>query len=83
MISAIVPMSNGRILVGGDTLARVFEDGTQDLAFQVHSFSLVQRICLQGEKILVLDGSGHLQRLNSDGGSDSTFRVPVLNVYSR
>jgi hypothetical protein len=91
-VSAIVPMSDGRILVGGKrnlgggaTVVRVFEDGTQDPTFQVHGYSFVRRICLQGERTLVLDGGidgGRLLRLNSDGSSDPTFRIPVLKVYS-
>jgi hypothetical protein len=90
-VSAIVPMSDGRILVGGKrnldggaTVTRVLENGTRDPTFQVRGYSFVRRICLQGEKILVLDGidGGRLQRLNSDGSSDPTFRIPVLKVYS-
>jgi uncharacterized delta-60 repeat protein len=91
IVSAIVPTSDGRILVvgrrnlaGGATVARLLENGTPDPTFHVRGFPFVRKICLQGEKILVLEGigSGRLQRLNSDGSSDPTFQVPLLKVYS-
>lgn len=91
VISALMPMSDGRILVGGRrsaglakaTVERLLENGTPDSTFHPDDdFDYVKRICLQGDKILVLDGSGNLHRLNRDGHRDTTFRLPLLKVYS-
>ena len=83
IVSAIVPVQDGRILVGGQIVERLLDDGTHDATFQAHRFSFVRKILLQGDKILVLDGNRHLHRLKSDGSIDPTFRLPVLRVYSR
>jgi uncharacterized delta-60 repeat protein len=92
LISALAPMSDGRILVGGRRslvsgrakVERLLEDGTPDPTFHSHDgFVSVARIRLQGDKILILDHMGNLHRLNPDGDQDDTFHVPLLNVYSQ
>jgi hypothetical protein len=90
-ISAIVPMSDGRILVGGRSSAafgrnrveRLLDDGTYDPTFHAQDgFDYVKTIRLHGENILVMDGSGNLHRLNRHGDRDGTFHLPLLKVYS-
>ena len=82
--SSVVPMSDGGILLdGGEWIMKVRPDGTLDRAFHgSHTYLSAQKIVLQGEKILVLDGHGRLARLNSDGSPDASFQTPALRVYS-
>jgi hypothetical protein len=82
-VTAIFPMDDGRILVGGHDLRRFLRDGTQDSTFRVTaSLPSIRKIVMQGEKILVLSAGGQLQRLESSGAIDSVFRIPLLKVYS-
>jgi hypothetical protein len=80
----VVPMSDGRILVVHDGLVRVLKDGARDSTFQAYGIESdsILKVLIQGEKIIVLDRSGKLVRLNGDGSLDSSFRMPALRVYS-
>jgi uncharacterized delta-60 repeat protein len=82
--SSVVPMSDGGILLDADEwIMKVRPDGTLDRAFHAsHTYLSAQKIVLQGEKILILDGHGKLARLNSDGSPDPSFQTPALRVYS-
>jgi hypothetical protein len=77
-------MSDGRILVVHDGLVRVLKDGARDSTFQAYGIESdsILKVLIQGEKIIVLDRSGKLVRLNGDGSLDSSFRMPALRVYS-
>ena len=78
-----IPLSDGRILTVGRNVVRLLEDGRQDPTSQVYeSPSSVRKFLIQGEKLLVVDALGHLNRLNSDGSIDASFQMPVLKVYS-
>jgi uncharacterized delta-60 repeat protein len=82
--TAAVPVSDGRFLVVHAGLVRVLRDGTLDDTFHLYgtlSNPLV-KVLMQGEKIIVVDGSGGLVRLTGDGSPDPTFRMPALKVYS-
>jgi hypothetical protein len=89
-ISAIVPLSGGRVLVAGQrtsadptTVERLSKEGIRDPSFVFRGTTgIVRKVLLQGEKLVILDGTGRVSRVNGDGSSDPTFSVPILNVYS-
>jgi uncharacterized delta-60 repeat protein len=83
-LTVAVPVGDGRILTVRDGLVRVLQDCTRDSTFHAYrtqSNSIVE-VVMQGEKIIVVDGSGGLVRLNGDGSPDPSFRMPALKVYS-
>jgi uncharacterized delta-60 repeat protein len=81
LVTAILPLDDGRILVGGADVRRFMSDGTQDPTFQVAGkVRRVKKFLLQGEQILMLDEDGHLSRLNNNGAIDPAFRIPVLKT---
>jgi uncharacterized delta-60 repeat protein len=83
-ITALAPMSDGRIVVAGRrtgfAVERLLEDGTPDRSFHPY-YAYVSKIWLQGNNILVLGDGMH--RLTRDGDLDATFRLPTLSVYPR
>jgi uncharacterized delta-60 repeat protein len=82
--TAAVPVSDGRFLVVHAGLVRVLRDGTLDSTFHLYGTQSnpIVKLLIQGEKIIVVDGSGGLVRLNGDGSPDPSFRMPALKVYS-
>jgi uncharacterized delta-60 repeat protein len=83
-ITAVVPLSDGGVLLGDSGgVARVRPDGTPDPAFHAPDMKVgVLKIVLQGRKILILAGDGKLVRLNEDGTPDPGFQTPAFEVYS-
>ncbi|HMD70994.1 MAG TPA: hypothetical protein VKF41_06595 [Bryobacteraceae bacterium] len=78
-----VPLSDGRILLVLDGLVRVLKDGTLDSTFHARvQSSSISQVLVQGGKIIVVDTSGMLVRLNGDGSPDPSFQMPTLKVYS-
>jgi len=83
-VTAVDPLSDGRILLGDlNGVARDLPDGTPDPAFHPSGMELgALKIILQGGKIVVLGGNGKLVRLNGDGSPDPSYQIPAFQVYS-
>lgn len=80
-----VPTSAGGILVVRDGLVRILKNGARDSTFHAYhapQSNPIWKVLIQGEKIIVLDRSGKMVRLNGDGSLDPSFRMPALRVYS-
>ncbi len=89
--SAIVPLANGQVLVGGGGIYRLNANGSTDASFQ-NSVGSVSTIFFQPNgKILVGGGFYNaggqprrsLARLNADGSLDTSFQDPNIlgSVY--
>ncbi len=90
-VNTAVPLSDGRILVGGSgggNIARLNADGSQDGSFTATTDNWVTGVALQPEgKVLICGGfqnvngvsSPYLARLNADGvlESSATFNPPT------
>lgn len=90
-ISVVVPLHDGRQLVGGEfstyngkpvpRLIRLFSDGQLDSSFKTDiSFSTINTIRVQTDGKILIGGifanfSGRIVRLNPDGDLDNTFQT--------
>ena len=77
-VRAMLVQEDGRIVIGGGSVARYFADGTRDNAFNASFGGAVSTLALQADgKILVGGAFGtatsRLIRLNVDGTMDSSF----------
>ncbi len=91
-VSTITVQPDGRILVGGSfstiggvarrSLARLNPDGTVDPTFvPASSLGTVRQVELTSTgRVLVVDGSTALVRLNSDGSTDATWAFRSLQI---
>ena len=92
-ISAIALQPDGRVVVGGRftsiggtarrDLARLNPDGSIDLSFvsSVSGSPSLRQVLLTAEgRLLLVDGSTSLQRLNPDGSADPLWRFTPIRI---
>lgn len=77
-VNDVIVQRDGRLLVGGSGIRRLWPDGSLDTNFVVRSGGDVSRLALQTDgKIMVLTnrygGYRYLSRLNTDGTIDASF----------
>lgn len=80
-VRVVLPLRDGKFLAVGDGAWRVFPNGSIDPTFRGSDVWGVMSAKLQGDKILVLNGQGQLNRINANGTPDASFKVALLKVH--